>query len=60
MFQEVSQVSQQEPGQICIRNNDEQKQPEAKIHMIKKKNMKIQLVSRSKVTNEGCMCESVN
>ena len=44
----VSQANQQELGHICIRNNDEQKQPEAKIHMIKKKNMKLQLVSRSK------------
>ena len=48
MFQEVNQVSQQEPGHVFIRNNDEQKQPKAKIHMIKKKNMKLQLVRKSK------------
>ena len=53
MFQEVSQDNQQELGQICIKNNDEQKQPEAKIHMIKKKNMKLQWVVRSKLTNEN-------
>ena len=48
-------VANNKPGHICIRNNVvdyyELKQPEVEIHMIKKKIMKPQLVSRSKATN---------